>query len=148
MKISKTSWHYQLNRNTNEHFEYWFDRGRYTTCSYVRRTAASVLVTLFKGTVILAGILTLIAVLYSMVAYPISHYLGHATNQVVEALAVVGWIFAVIAALFVIVYTTQRWVEKRASKSRPFERRKKERSVFVQAVIDKHNKFCTLVTAE
>lgn len=148
MKISKNSWHYRLNSSSNEHFAYWFDRGRYTTCSYVRRTLMSLAVTFFKGAVILAGALTLLGVLYSMIAYPISHYLGYATNQIVEAMALVGWIFTIIGVLFGIIYTIHSWAEKRARKSKPFERRKKEHGVFVQAIIDKHNKFCTLVTAE
>lgn len=148
MKISKASWHYRLNASSNEHFTYWFDRGRYTTCSYVRRTLTSLTATVFKGTVIAAGILTLLGLLCSMIAYPVAHSLGYVTSPIVEAMALVGWTFTALALLFGLFYTIHKWLEKRRDTSMWPKRTKKEHGVFVQAIIDKHNKFCTMVTAE
>ena len=147
MKIAKTSWHYRLNNNTNEHFAYWFDKGRYTTCSYVRRTIASMFVVLFKSLLMLGGICTLGAVVVSMIAVPISLYMGIKPHDIPGILCLIGWVFALMLSLFVVFSKAKDIIDRASVK--PFKtRKKKEHGVFVQAIIDKHNKFCTLVTAE
>lgn len=147
MKIAKTSWHYQLNRNSNEHFEYWFDKGRYTTCSYVRRTLVSMLALMFKSIMCLAGLATIVFVVGSMLVVPVMLYMGHKPHDIPGIMCLIGWIFAIMFSLFVILSKVKEILERPSRK--PFKaRKKKEHGVFVQAIIDKHNKFCTLVTAE
>ncbi|MNE95734.1 hypothetical protein D3C80_1938650 [compost metagenome] len=97
---------------------------------------------------ILAGFGVLAAVVISMFVVPGMIYFGHEPAEFAGGLALVGWVFFISIALILGLDKAKKALENRRRKARPFERRKKEPGVFVQAIIDKHNKFCTLVTAE
>lgn len=146
MKIAKTSWHYRFNNFNNSSFEHRFDRGRYTTCSYIRTTIASFLSAIFKGFIILIVAAFAALMVGCMIVTPISIYLGINPYDVFGFLCVVGWVIVTIG--LTVAFVSDVTERCRNFQFKATERVKKEPNVFVQAVIDKHNKFCTLVTAE
>lgn len=147
MKIAKTSWHYRFNRFNNENFEDRFNFGCYTTCSYIRTTLASIFASIFKGAIILAVISMLLGILGSMLVVPVLIFMG-ATSipEIPGVTCVVGWAFTIFVMVVILAGQIKEWIKNLEFKTS--DRPKKEPNVFVQAVIDKHNKFCTLVTAE
>lgn len=146
MKIAKTSWHYRFNRFNNEHFEDRFNYGCYTTCSYIRTTLASMFSALFKCAVILCVAGLILWVIGSMIVVPIVIYMGMMPYEMAGAFCLVGWIFTAAALATLLFGQIKEWIKN--IKFKTDDRPKKEPNVFVQAVIDKHNKFCTMVTAE
>lgn len=145
MKIAKTSWHYRFNKFNNEHFEHRFDRERYTTCSYIRTTLASMFSATFKCAVILCMAAVILWVIGSMLAVPFVVFMGVMPYELAGVTCVVGWAFLVSALIIMLIGQIKEWIENIEFKTN--DRPKKEPNVFTQAVIDKHNKFCTLVTA-
>lgn len=144
MKIATSSWHYRFNRFNNENFEARFQRGRYTTCSYIRTTLASILASIFKGFIILFFAAVILGVAASMLAVPVIIFMGMTPYEMPMMTCVVGWAFAIAALTILFIAQVKEWLESIEFRdSKP----KKEPNVFVQAIIDKHNKFCTLVTA-
>ncbi|MNI46901.1 hypothetical protein D3C73_1013890 [compost metagenome] len=59
---------------------------------------------------------------------------------------VVAWVFTAAVLLIVLLGQIKEWIQNLEFKTS--DRPSKEPSVFVQAIIDKHNKFCTRVTAD
>ena len=145
MKIAKTSWHYRFNRFNNENFEDRFNYGMYTTCSYIRTTLASMFSALFKCCVLLVVACFILGMLGSMIVVPILIFMGTTPPELPTIVCAICWSFTIGALLILLAGQIKEWVENLKYKS---ARPKKEPNVFVQAVIDKHNKFCTLVTAE
>lgn len=146
MKIAKTSWHYRFNRFNNEKFEDRFNYGCYTTCSYIRTTLASIFASIFKCAVLLCVAGVILWVAGSMLAVPVMIYMGLMPYELSAVVCMIGWIFVVSALIVLLFGQIKEWIRNLKVKSG--DRPKKEPNVFVQAVIDKHNKFCTLVTAE
>lgn len=145
MKIAKTSWHYRFNRFNNEKFEERFEFGCYTTCSYIRTTLASMFAALFKCCILFGVACFILGMLGSMIVVPILIFMGTIPYELPTIICVIGWAFAIGALIILLTSQIKDWVSNLKFKS---DRPKKEPNVFVQAVIDKHNKFCTLVTAE
>lgn len=146
MKIAKTSWHYRFNKANNENFTYRFANEHYTTCSYIRTTMASMFACLFK---ILFFLIVGCFVLFwagSMIGVPIILYMGKLPYELPAIMCLIGWAAVAFALTVLFVKQVKEWIENARLKagSKP----SKEPNVFVQAIIDKHNKFCTLVTAE
>jgi len=146
LKIAKTSWHYRFNKSNNENFTYWFANEHYTTCSYIRTTIASMFSCLFKILFFLFIGGFILFVVGSMIGVPIILYMGKLPYELPGILCVIGWGFAIAGLVVMFIKYTKEWIENARLKagSKP----SKEPNVFVQAIIDKHNKFCTLVTAE
>lgn len=145
MKISKSSWHYRFNKFMDDDFTYEFSEGQFTTCSYIRATIGSMFTALFKSVVLMIfGAFGLFFV-GSMIGVPIVVFLGKVPYELSAILCIVGWAFAAAGLLVLFAKQVQEWMKARRSKTGAV---KKEPSVFVQAIIDKHNRFCTLVTAE
>jgi len=145
LKIAKTSWHYRFNKFNNDNFESRFNRGHYTTCSYIRTTLASMLAATFKCAVILCVAAVILWVIGSMVVVPFVVFMGIMPYDLAAVTCVMGWIFLVGGLFILLVNQINEWIKNIEYKTN--DRPKKEPNVFVQAVIDKHNKFCTLVTA-
>ena len=147
MKISKDSWHYRFNDFSNDNFSYRFSKGQYTTCSYIRTTIASTFASLFKGFIILCIIATILGVVGSMIAVPVMVFMGMTSIPELPAVTcVTGWVAVSVVLFVILVNQIKEWIQNIEFKTS--ERVKKEPSVFVQAIIDKHNKFCTRVTAD
>lgn len=145
MKIAKSSWHYRFNNWSNQFFAHKCERGHYTTCSYVRTTIASMLSVLFKGLILLFLFGGFCFVSGSMIIVPIISLMGHAPYEAAAVFCVCGWIAAAFDAVAFLLNRAQKWIKNSADKENAS---KKEPSVFIQAIIDKHNKFCTLVKTE
>lgn len=147
MQISKTSWHYRFNKWQNDNFSSRFNRGHYTTCSYIRTTIASTFACLFKAWIILLVISCILGLIGCMVVVPIMIFLGSASiPELPGVMCVVGWLMVIVILAIVLVNQIKNWIDNLETKFK--DRPVKEPNVFVQAVIDKHNKFCTRVVAE
>ena len=139
MKINASSWHYRFNSFVQEdRFTYNADRGRLTTCSYIRTTIFSVFQGIFKSIVLL--LISLLALLFvgSMIGVPISILFGYVPADVFVGPAAICWIVATFGLLLLFI----KQLKERFSAS--FEP-DSEPNVFFQAIRDKHNKFCTRV---
>ena len=81
-----------------------------------------------------------------MIGVPIILYMGKLPYELPAVLCLIGWLAVIIALAILFIKQVKEWIENARLKagSKP----SKEPNVFVQAIIDKHNKFCTLVTAE
>lgn len=146
MKISKDSWHYRFNDFSNDNFSYRFSKGQYTTCSYIRTTIASTFASLFKGFVILCMLAMVLGIVGSMIVVPFMIFMGSMPPELPTVTCVVAWVFTVAALIILLIGQTKEWIQNLEFKTS--DRPTKEPSVFVQAIIDKHNKFCTRVIAE
>lgn len=146
MKISKNSWHYRMNRWNDDDFVAKFKAGRYTTCSYVRVTIGTILALFVKIAALLAIASLIGFVVGSMFVVPTLVYMGIAPYELAGIMCVAGWIMTICFLVYALIDQIQMWLKHRAESAE--DRPKKEPNVFVQAIIDKHNKFCTLVTAE
>lgn len=147
MKISKNSWHYRFNDFNNDNFSYRFEKGVYTTCSYIRTTIASFFAFGFKCTAILCALALVAWIIGSMVGVPLMVFMGATSlSDVFVVPCVVGWALTVLILFVTLVAQIKEWFQNLEFKTS--DRPSKEPNVFVQAIIDKHNKFCTRVIAE
>lgn len=144
MKITKDSWHYRFNNWQNAMFEYHFDTGRYTTCSYIRTTIGSAFSAFFKGLTALCFLGIFLFIAGSMLIVPAMVFMGQMPPEMPAVVCVTSWAIAAFVLLILFVRYTTEWFESRRNSSS----QSKEPNVFVQAIIDKHNKYCTRVTAE
>lgn len=147
MQISKTSWHYRFNNFQNDNFVHRFNKGQYTTCSYIRTTIASIFAGMFKSFIILCVLGMALGIVASMIVVPIMVFMGATSIPELPAVTcVVAWIFAIAVLIILLMSQIKDWFQNLEFKTS--DRPTKEPSVFVQAIIDKHNKFCTRVTAD
>jgi len=147
MKISKDSWHYRFNDFSNDNFSYRFSKGTYTTCSYIRTTIASFFATLIKCVFVLCIAGMALWIVGSMIGVPIMIYMGITSiSELIGVPCIIGWIAVIVVLAALFASQAKEWVHNLSAKLE--DRPKKEPNVFVQAIIDKHNKFCTRVIAE
>jgi len=144
MKISDKSLHYRFNKLVQGHaFEYRAVKGRFTTCSYVRTTIFSAISGLCKSFVIalLAGLV--LSVVYSTFAVPVMLFaLNLQPNGFMMGASTMGNVVIVLALMGLLnEMLKQRALGRQQSKPR-------EPNVFIQAIKDKHAKFCTRVEVE
>jgi len=139
MKISSKSWHYRFNlKIQGEKFEHKAECGRFTTCSYIRTCIASVIQGAWFAFLICIIAALAIFIVGSAIWVPISiFFLGGIPTGSPLAAACIVW--ALIAlGLLVLMWKQQ---------VRPYYNAKvhQEPNVFIQAIKDKHGKFCTRV---
>lgn len=140
MQINSRSFHYRFNEFVqSDKFTDRAHRGRFTTCSYIRTCLYSVLKGAFNTVIGLLLTLMVGWIFGSALIVPILIFFfgGHPTDLFV-APAVLVWacVLVGLAMLFL------KQVKERLKKSfKP----NTTRNVFVQAIVDKHNKFCTRV---
>lgn len=147
MKISKDSWHYRFNNFNNDNFDYRFNKGVYTTCSYIRTTIASFFAFGFKCFAILCALAFVLWIVGSMIYVPAMVYLGATSiNELLAVPCIVGWVAVIVVLAVLFANQVKEWIHNLSAKLD--DRPTKEPNVFVQAIIDKHNKFCTRVIAE
>lgn len=147
MKISKNSWHYRFNDFNNDNFTYRFENGVYTTCSYIRTTIASFFAFAFKCAFLLCIAGIILWIIGSMIGVPVMIYMGVTSiHELLVGPFIVGWLAVIVVLIITLAKQIGEWIDARGTtfNNRP----KKEPNVFVQAIIDKHNKFCTRVIAE
>lgn len=139
MKITNTSWHYRFNKLVQqEKFTNRAERGRFTTCSYIRTTITS----LFKGAfncllVVVLGILVSWVALSALI---VPFYIWLTSTVPTDAFLVPCVLVWVVVALGLVVALCKQLKERLEEKFEGYQP-----NVFVQAIKDKHNKFCTRV---
>jgi hypothetical protein len=140
MQINSRSLHYRFNSLVQS--DKFTDRalcGRFTTCSYIRTCLYSLLKGAFNSVVGLLLAIIVSWILGSALIVPVLIFFfdSHPIDLfIVPTVAVWGCVVVGLAVLFI------KQVKERLKKSfKPST----TRSVFVQAIVDKHNKFCTRV---
>lgn len=142
MQISKDSWHFKLNSKFDEDFE---NNKVYTTCSYIWLTIASIMCSFAIAGGCVAILSFLCVAIFGMISVPIIFYSGMAIEgfwNITVGFGVGGWIFlgAILAAKLV-----SKMCDK-TSKAIKERSRKKQRSLAAQALKDKKDGICTIVT--
>lgn len=145
MKISKTSLHYRFNNFIQGgDFRMRAIEGRFTTCSYIRTCIASVFGGIFKLVILIALLVAVLTFLACMFGVPIAIFMGYVPADKAIPPCVVGWA-AVAFGLFVLMCKQTNQCIKNARARAMKNYVSPEPNVFIQAIVDKHNKFCTRV---
>lgn len=136
MQISKSSWHYRFNAWMQESFKSRSRNEIFTTCSYIRTTIFSFIVSLVKLLWIALGIILAVIIVAGIVYIP---FLIFGSVGKVEPLIVggiIGWGGLLIAGVALL-----------ADKLTPFWQERKERKIAVlkQAMLDNKAGICTIV---
>ena len=139
MKISNTSWHYRFNKLVQQ--EKFTDRaecGRFTTCSYIRTTIAS----MFKGAFncLLVVVLSMLIAWLALSALIVPFYIWLSSSipqDIFMVPCVLIWCIAVLGLVIALGKQIKERLEEKFEGYQP--------NVFVQAIKDNHNKFCTRV---
>lgn len=136
MNISSTSWHYRFNKFVQGYaFSDRALRGQFTTCSYIRTLIFSMISGATKAVVtFLLGVLAATFVLSGIIV-PI--LIWFTDIQPAEPFGPFALIFWGIVAFCLLT--------KERIKRINWDRKPKEPNVFIQAIKDKHDKFCTRV---
>lgn len=142
MQISKDSWHFKLNKTVNTEFESNVIEGKvYTTCSYIRTTAFSILKSAFMLFVALFMAGFALTMLSGMVVMPLALAMGNKdVPDPIMILGFVGWAFIILISLGHIGSAIGRWNDRRA------EAREEKASLLNQALKDRKDGICTIVT--
>lgn len=142
MKISKASWHYRFNRLVQgDAFVDRARRGQFTTCSYIRTIIFSVIAGITKAVVCaILGALVATAAVSAIVVPILVWFTGIQPAEPFVGMAVFMW--GVVALILVVV--TAKLTKDRLKRVN-WSRKPKEPNLFIQAIKDKHNKFCTRV---
>lgn len=142
MKISSQSWHYRFNRLVQGHsFSERARRGQFTTCSYIRTIIFSMISGATKALVVAIISALLATAIISAIVVPILVWF----TSVQPAEPFVGFaVFMWIVVAVVLLFITTKYT-KDAIKKVNWTRKPKEPNLFIQAIKDKHNKFCTRV---
>lgn len=138
MKISSTSLHYRFNAKVqSDKFTDKAERGRFTTCSYIRTSLYSVVQALWFTFVAFLASFLVLWVVGSAIWVPISIFFLNGTPvESALAAAAVFWVLVGIAlAVMTFKFINARYIAPVL----------KEPNVFIQAIKDNHNKFCTRV---
>lgn len=142
MNISSTSWHYRFNKFVQGHaFSERALRGRFTTCSYIRTLIFSMIsgvtksivvaiISVFFATAIISGVVIPILIWFTSVQ----------PAEPFNFMAILFWGCVAFCLLFAFCKFTKDRI-KRIN----WDRKPKEPNLFVQAIKDKHDKFCTQV---
>ena len=111
MKINASSWHYRFNSFVQEErFTWKADRGRLTTCSYIRTTIFSVFQGIFKSVVLFMVGLFALWFVGSMIGVPIGILFGYVPLDVFIGPAVICWVLVAFSlVLLFIKYTKERF---------------------------------------
>lgn len=136
MQISKSSWHYRFNAWMQESFKSRSRNEIFTTCSYIRTTIFSFIVSLVKLLWIALGIILAVIIVAGIVYIP---FLIFGSVGKVEPLIVggiIGWGGLLMAGVALL-----------ADKLTPFWQERKERKIAVlkQAMLDNKAGICTIV---
>ena len=142
MEISKDSWHYKLNKSMSRKFEGNVLSGHmYTTCTYIRTTALSILSSIFFIFVMLFLSGFVLTVLSGMIVMPLALSMGlKGIPEVVMILGVAGWLMAILTTIGHIGSATGKWI------SRKNEEREEKAGLINQALKDRKDGICTIVT--
>lgn len=142
MIISNLSWHYRFNKFVQGNA--FVDRalsGRFTTCSYIRTLIFSVISGATKAVVtFVLGILAATFVLSGLIVPILIWFTDIQPAEPFGPFALVFWGIVAFCLLFAFCkYTKDR------IKRINWDRKPKEPNLFIQAIKDKHDKFCTRV---
>lgn len=142
MQISKDSWHFKLNKVMNTKFESNVIAEKvYTTCSYIRATAFSIMKSVFMLFVALFMAGFMLTMLSGMIVMPMAVAMGiKDVPEPIVILGFVGWAFLILIALGHIGSAIGRWSDRRA------EAREEKASLLNQALKDRKDGICTIVT--
>lgn len=138
MKISNKSLHYKFNAFVQQ--DRFTDKvrcNRLTTCSYIRTTIYSALMAMWFALLAVICVVIVVLVVGSAIWVPIAiFFMGGTPTGLPLALASMVWIAIAITLLIL----TWKYIKLRYII--PVYR---EPNVFIQAIKDQHNKFCTRV---
>lgn len=142
MNISNLSWHYRFNKFVQGNA--FVDRafaGRFTTCSYIRTLIFSAISGVTKGLVVtLIGILVASVVLSGIIVPILVWFTDIKPAEPFGPFAIFFWGVVV----FILLFLTAKFTKERLKRIK-WVSQKKEPNIFMQAIKDKHDKFCTRV---